>query len=356
MKSQVVDTRYPQLEITGSPLEMGRQLGEAARSEIRGFAEISLERVNRIANVGRSEAMECCRQTIPLVEAYDPTYMEEIRGMAEGSGVPLFDLILLQIRNQFPASDASDSGCTAFSMAPSPPDGRGAILAQNWDNDPELDPFTLVLIRRPEGKPSHLNITQAGLIGYIGFNDRGIGLCLNTLPAPSRALGVPHYFTVRGILESSSLEEAVRTVSRASRAIPANILLTTPEGPADLEVTIDEVHLLRDEGRGFLVHTNHCLHPSLEPLNQQFPELIQSRPRQARAEALVLKSGSRETAEQILADHKGHPRSICRHPNDDPVHGFWTTVFSVLMEPEKGLMWVSRGNPCSCPFECYQLG
>ena len=68
------------------------------------------------------------------------------------------------------------------------------------------------------------------------------------------------------------------------------------------------------------------------------------------------KRARRETAEQILADHKGHPRSICRHPNDDPVHGFWTTVFSVLMEPEKGLMWVSRGNPCSCPFECYQLG
>ncbi len=84
--------------------------------------------------------------------------------------------------------------------------------------------------------------------------------------------------------------------------------------------------------------------------------MIQSRPRQARAEALLSRSRCREAAEQILADHEGHPRSICRHSNDDPVHGFWEKVFSVLMEPEKGLMWVSRGNPCSRHFEYYQLG
>ena len=40
------------------------------------------------------------------------------------------------------------------------------------------------------------------------------------------------YFTVRGIYESSSLEAAVAAVRRAERAIPANIILTTPQGPA----------------------------------------------------------------------------------------------------------------------------
>jgi hypothetical protein len=64
-------------------------------------------------------------------------------------------------------------------------------------------------------------VTQAGLIAYIGFNDAGIGLCLNSLPAPSRPLGVPHYFTVREMFEASSLADVVHAVERAERAIPA---------------------------------------------------------------------------------------------------------------------------------------
>ena len=347
-----MQTRYRELEVAGTAREMGRQLGEAACREIRGFVEIAREQVSRIVAVTRTEAMDRCQQTQPFITTYNSAYMEEIRGMAEGSEVAVLDLILLQIRNQF---SASDSACTAFSLAPELTAGKGSIVAQNWDNDPDLDPFTLVLIRRPVGKPAHLSVTQAGLIGYIGFNDRGIGVCLNTLPAPSRAFGVPHYFTVRAILESSGLEEAVQAVSRARRAIPANILLATPQGPADMEVTIDNVHVLQDEGRGFLVHTNHCLHPELEHINQKFPELIQSRPRKARAEELLRRAQAPDSLEQILADHQDHPRSICRHTNDDPAHGFWKTVFSVIIEPDRGLLRLSRGNPCCHPFETYRL-
>ena len=64
----------------------------------------------------------------------------------------------------------------------------------------------------------------------------------------------------------------MRAVRRAQRAIPANIILATPQGPADLEVTTDHVHILRDEQ--LVVHTNHCLHPELIAINQDFPELI----------------------------------------------------------------------------------
>ena len=33
-----------------------------------------------------------------------------------------------------------------------------------------------------------------------------------------------------------------------------------------------------------------------------------------------------------LSDHFGAPMAICRHPNEDPETGFWTTVFSVIIE------------------------
>ncbi len=347
-------TRYREISVEGAPREMGRQIGEAAREEIKGFCQIALDRVNLTMAVSRERALRTANACFRYIREYSPHMLTEIEGMAEASGVSLHELILLQIRNQL----RPDAGCTAVSIAADRSAVGRIMVAQNWDNDPELDPFTVILTRRPAGKPALLNITQAGLIAYIGLNEAGIGVCMNTLPAPSRELGVPHYFTVRGIYEASSLQGAVHAVRRAHRAIPANLLLATPQGPADLEITVNDVHVLRDNGRGAVVHTNHCLHPDLSPINDQFPELIQSVPRKARIETLLSISErpyALQALKTALADHENYPRSICRHPNDDRGTGFWATVFSVIIDPEAGMMHVSRGNPCCCRYETYRL-
>ncbi len=349
-------TRYREIDVSGAPTQLGEQIGEAARDEIRGFAEIALKRVQRTVNVSRERALSIARQCIPFVEAYDSDMLDELRGVSAASGVSLEDLMLLQVRNQLTERPAE--GCTAFSVASDGAESGFGTVAQNWDADPALDPFTVVLTRRPIGKPALMTITQAGLISYMGMNNAGIGTCVNTLPAPSRDVGVPHYFTLRGIYEATSLDKAVHAVSRAERAIPANIMMITPQGPADLEVTIDNVHVLRPNDRCVLVHTNHCVHPDLFAINDDFPELIESHPRLARIGNLIANGQPRINIEQMktaLSDHTGHPKSICRHENDHPTNGFWATVFSVIIEPAAGRMHVSRGNPCQSPFEIYEL-
>jgi isopenicillin-N N-acyltransferase like protein len=347
--------RYPEFVVSGSPREMGRQFGEVARELIRGFAAAALDRVNLTMRVSRSQAEATAVKSLSYAEKYSPSACEEIRGMAEGSGVSITDLMVLQTRNQWRAEP--EAGCTSLSLAGNSATRHGPLLAQNWDNDPGLDPFTVVLTRKPIGKPALMNITQAGLIAYIGFNDAGVGVCLNTLPAPSRTVGVPHYFTVRGIFEARTLEEAVTAVRRAERAIPANIMLTTPEGPADLEVTIDDVYVLRDTGDGRVTHTNHCRHPALATLKDSYPELIQSQPRQERIDRLLRErhSSPRVTVEAALRNHDDFPRSICRHPNEDAGTGHWQTVFSVIIEPQALQMHISRGTPCTQPYETYEL-
>ena len=348
-----MSTRYREVAVGGPPRELGRQLGEAAREEVRGFAAIALERVNKTVKISRADALDICRKSEAYVAAYAPDMLEELRGISDSSGVAFEELMLLQIRNQL--RPAADAGCTSFAVAPQRNAEGHAIVGQNWDNDPALDPFTIVLTRRPENKPALMNITQAGLIAYIGLNDAGIGLCMNPLPAPSRPLGVPHYFTVREMYEKTSLDDAIQAVRRAARAIPANIILATPQGPADLEVTVGDVHVLRDDE--LVVHTNHCLHPDLVPINQDFPDLIESTPRKARIEKLLgsEQSLSVEQLQAALSDHDNHPYSICRHQNDDPETGFWVSVFSVVVEADQGRMHISRGNPCATPYETYSL-
>lgn len=346
-------TRYREIEVSGTPRELGRQIGEAARDEVRGFAEIALERVNKTIKISHDKALDTCRQSEAYVAAYAPDMLDELRGISDSSGVAFEDLMLLQVRNQLRPEE--DAGCTSFAIAPQNSTENHSIVGQNWDNDPALDPFTVVLTRRPKGKPALMNITQAGLIAYIGLNDQGIGVCMNTLPAPSKPLGVPHYFTVREIYEQSSLDDAIQAVRRAQRAIPANIILATPQGPADLEVTTDNVHILRDDQ--LVVHTNHCLHPDLVAINADFPDLIESTPRKARIEKLLgpAHSLSVEDMQEALRDHDNHPHSICRHANDHPETGYWVSVFSVLIEADQGKMHVSRGNPCETPYETYTL-
>lgn len=347
--------RYREIEVAGLPRQMGRQIGEAAKEEIRQFCEIALRCVNKTVRVSRASAAEVVTASLSCAEQYSPDMVEETRGMAEGAGVSVADIMLLQVRNQLQPD--ADLGCTSLSLARVGP-RRQRIVAQNWDNDPELQELTVVLTRRPTGKPALMNITQAGLIAYIGLNEAGIGLCLNTLPAPSRRVGVPHYFTVRGIYEATSLDSAPEAMRRANRAIPANIMMTTPQGPADLEVTLDDVHVLRDGGTGKLTHTNHCRHPELVAINDRHAELIQSHQRQRRVDQLLSEVAGEPGLEQIkkvLRDHDAHPRSICRHTNDDPQTGFWETIFSVIIEPEARRMHVSRGTPCAHAYEEYVM-
>lgn len=350
----MASNRYPEICVVGSPRVMGRQIGDAARELIRGFCAVAMDRVNQTVRIERAAALDVAAKSIPLAETYAPDMVEELRGTAEAAGVSLDELMLLQVRNQLRATDA---GCTSFSVAP--PRSVQRLVGQNWDNDPALDEFTIVLTRQPIGKPASTTLTQAGLIGYIGFNDAGIGMCLNSLPAPSRQFGVPHYFMVREILESRSLNDAIHAVTRAERAIPANIMLSTPQCPADLEVTIDAVHVLTDPQAGIVTHTNHCKHPELVAINPQFKELIQSHDRQCRIDELLTHpKGNHLTLADVqaaLRNHVDHPRSICRHPNEDVPFGFWQTVFSVIIAPETREMFVTRGTPCDRDFERYVM-
>lgn len=350
-KRDATPKRYREVSVTGKPRALGRQIGEEAREEVRGFCEVAIERVNQTVRISRQRATQIAQQSLVFAEDYRPDLVDELRGTAEAAGVDLNDLMLLQVRNQL--TSEPDAGCTSLSVRTI---AGSTLVAQTWDADPELDRFTIVLTRRPEGRSATMTCTQAGLISYMGFSETGIGACVNSLPAPSRPIGVPHYFTLRELYEATSLKQAVHAVERAHRAIPANIMLATSDGPADLEVTIDAVHVLRPDGQAWLGHTNHCVHTELCNINEQFPELIQSHARKRRLEQLIT-SGvcDIEHVKRILCDHQDYPRSICRHPNDDSGHGFWCTVFALVIEPTERRMHVSRGTPCCHEFEVYQM-
>ena len=355
MSSSSKPTRYPEFTVAGSPREMGRQIGEQAGDLVSRFCEIALEIANRMASVSTDLAERVSSQSMVYARKYAPHLMEEFEGIAESSGVSLMDLMLAQVRNQF--SDEQDAACTSVSASPSFTKTGHHLLAQTWDADPALDEVTIVLTRKPDGLPPYISVGQAGLIGYMGLNGAGIGCCVNTLPAPSRGIGVPHYFSLRRIFEECDLQAAVSVLEDAYRAIPVNIMLTTEQGPANIEATPEQVCVLKDPQ--YLVHTNHCLHEELTRFNDDYDELCQSYSRLPRMHSLIEQQEGLLTVSslaEMFQDHDNFPGSICRHPNpDDSKHGFIETVFAIIVDAESQAMYVSRGTPCSAPFERYSL-
>ena len=78
---------FPLIDLSGSPRERGRTHGKAAgdrlRRGIRMYSESLLKSgVDWPELARRAEAM------VPAIEKFDPTYVEEMRGIAEGSGEP----------------------------------------------------------------------------------------------------------------------------------------------------------------------------------------------------------------------------------------------------------------------------
>ncbi len=356
------NVRFPELSVVGSPVEMGRQIGEHFRSQIVDLSKLVLERFNKGAQqqVSWDRAEEVARRSFDRVAEFFPDSLKELQGTADASGVSVKRLMVLNARNML---GEQPEGCTSIMVSAESSGSGNGFAGQNWDNDPAMAPLSAVITRKGQGKAAFTSWMQPGLVAYIGFSSSGIGICMNALNGPSDPTGLPWYFFVRAILEANSTAEAVDAVKSAPRALTANAAMITNEGPLNLEILPSSVESIKAESDGVLVHTNHCVHPAFVSNNDDFADKIygQSFQRRDRGRELLdarLNQGkvSIDDAKRLLSDHDGFPTSICRHPNDEPSTGWQRSVISIILEPSDNRMHVTNGNPCENKYETYNAG
>src|SRR5262249_55645259 len=147
-------------------------------------------------------------------------------------------------------------------------------------------------------------------------------------------------------------------VRRLLREVPVcsngNYVLCDGNGAiADIELTTAGPIELTDDGGGVIAHSNHYLcgaHACAENFSRS---LADSFPRLERMRQMLDAHRGRVSVHDlkgILSDHAGHPVSICRHPHDGPddpvLPARGRTVASLIAEPDRGRLYVARGNPC----------
>ena len=347
----------PLYSLKGSPREIGRQHGASCPERVHKNIDLYFRVFKHYANLDRSRAIRLARSFIPVIEAFDQDLLEEMKGIAEGAGADFDEILSINVRTElmYPDQLAGKGECTALAALPEATASGDMLLGQNWDWKPQLLETTILLRLEQEKKPTVLTMTEAGIVGKIGFNSEGLGACLNILKSPLAEVGIPIHILMRGILNSERFGDAIGKIVSANRGSANNTLIAHRDGVViDFEMAPKELDFLYP-GNGVLVHTNNFVSPRLRPLDQSLSQFPDTLLRYGRAQQMIQQRAGRITVadfKEVLGDHCNHPDSICRHPDPrDPELERVQTVASVIMNLTRGEMHLTQGPPCCHPYQ-----
>lgn len=358
----------PLLQLDGGPYDQGRRHGAALRGPIAHNLAVYFRRFAEEAGLPRAEVLARAACYARAIEAGNPAYFAGMRGIAEGGGFDLGEIVALNVRYEIlyyqfgVLATGGVDGCTAFAVLPAASADGHLLLGENWDWIPDVR-GAVVRTVEPDGLAT-LSFTEAGIFGgKIGLNAAGLGLAINGLTTAAddwSRLGTPFHVRCYEILRSRDLDAATAGLAGAGRAYSANFLIAqAPDRAIDIEAAPDGACRLRPEG-GWLVHTNHFLDPDalgvVEPPIEDNPHSYR---RLERLQALLAGAGPLTVGalQGFLRDHEGWPYSICHHP--DPAERpeeRYATVASVVMDLHDRTLQVSDGPPCENGYQRFSLG
>jgi isopenicillin-N N-acyltransferase like protein len=357
--------RMALIEIAGPPRERGRQYGEQARAQIERSIAWYGEQFTATAALSWDVVLANARRWEPLVESFLPDALEEMQGIAEGSGFRYEEILALNGRGELssgnPFAEDVNEGCSSYSILPEAAGDGHAYCGQNWDwRSAILDTVVMLRIEQP-GRPTIVMQVEAGQVGRQGANSAGIGLNANGLSARwGQRLGMPQPYIRRKILDSWDMNEALEAIFTSRQSLCTNLLLSHRDGFAiDVETTPGR-HGWGYPDRGVLVHTNHFRYFVPKQIEETYryasPDSLYRADRIERVLARVGETRGSEAMRALireaLSDHFGFPDAVCSHPNPkDPWYDQNETVASSIVDLTAGEYWIAFGNPCVNEYE-----
>ncbi len=346
------------IEISGPPRERGRSYGMQARDLIGQAAAYYLRLLTAGGGSG-ADLLHGVLPWLPEIERASPDLAEELRGIAEGSGRPLAEIIMLNARSELlrasSAAGRDADGCTVFGLLQH--GGRDApfYVGGNWDwREATRDHWLLLRILQPP-KPAVSTVVEAGQLARFGVNSAGIALFVNGLNGfrPGE-ISVPQLVVRRQVLDSADFSGALAAAIDTRRCLASSLLLAHRDGlMLDIELAPGRCAWLEPDD-GLLVHGNHYEAFSWAADGAEFrpwglDSLYRTQRLRGRLRALMRapESPGPDSLSDCLADHAGLPDSVCRHPNpQDPPSARWTTLASSIVDLHSGTWWLAPGRPC----------
>jgi hypothetical protein len=316
---------YKVLHLKGTPYEMGYQQGALLKDDIREqvhflFEVKAKELKVEVGGVNLLNPKRAIGGIAATQKKHVPErFYEELRGLSDGSGVPLQDAI---VANFIPEL----FHCSGFALSGSATKGgtlyHGRVL--DYGCDWRLQEHAVLTVAEPEGKIPFVNVTYAGFIGSVtGMNARKISVGEMGGRGLGHWEGVPMAFLVRMALEeANTLDEAVAVFRDHPRTCEYYYVVAdgkTGEG-VGMEASWDTFGVVR--------------------MGESHPRLPQ-----AVKDAVLLSAGDRyeELARRVKAGHGAFDAQSARHLMDRPV-AMKSNLHSVLFETTTSRFWVANAS------------
>lgn len=272
-----------------------------------------------------------------------PCYHAELQGIADGSKTDVLDIVAINVRTEIAFGLFSD-GCTSLFWET--PDN--IFLGQNWDWMEEQKPNIIILTIAQDPFPIIKMVTEAGILGKIGFNSAGVGVCLNAIRTTGLDVTrMPVHLGLRTVLESTSAKEAVEKLEEAGMAASAHMLIGDASGNAiGLEFTKSTFAKLGKNDLGVIVHSNHMLveHEGLRKKSWIADSLVRFERMTALTQNFDGKAPSWVYFSALFEDESGYPGAICRAQEGISTSA---TLFNIVMDLKSKKAVVKIGRPTS---------
>ncbi|TAG49043.1 MAG: hypothetical protein EAZ30_04770 [Betaproteobacteria bacterium] len=375
---------FPILDLTGNAFQRGYAHGTLSRHQVARsvrcyaalFASCGIDWTTAQRRAGRfRDIIAGCGDLI-----------EEIEGIADGSGFHINEILALNCRTEilpptFLAADAAGSvdakqrnaalglfdigECTSFAIDSTRCADGHTRVAQNWDwLGYQRQNVVILRVTHDDGSawPDYITLTEAGILAKIGVNEYGLGIGLNILRANNdrEQMGIPVHIFQRLALDCADVN-AVATLAKSLKfSASSNAILGDAGGHvASLEYSPSGVALIASD-QGVVAHTNHFCDLGLATQQAPLAAMLTTEPRLARANAHIQGWPDKVTTinmttllrDESSSDESGKFGAICRSPDPAlPPELQVESVFGVIINCSTREMLVAPGLPSNSEFQ-----
>jgi isopenicillin-N N-acyltransferase-like protein len=338
-----MDRYFPVIKIQGAAEDRGWQQGTLLK-----------ERIHRTVEFYRNQFLQPEEQILRIAsqfrkstEAFRKDLYLEMEALARAAQVDPVWIYAVNGRTEL--LNLNPMECTSLAFR------KQGLIGQNWDWDGKMEELAVILDIENEDGHRIMTMTEPGMIGKIGMNRCGLGVCLNFMTIENyQAYGVPLHMLLRTILDSESLNQALSLIKSHLTGKIGNILISDRNGEiVDIELAGDEFFSIPVED--LFAHTNHFL-TKVDYDLLLFPHTV-GRYNRTKELLSMLDNPSIESMKDILKDHGNEKYPICRkrfsHPwlTDDTS----ITVTTIIMDLKNLQFHITRGNPFDNPFSVFSL-
>jgi isopenicillin-N N-acyltransferase-like protein len=338
------------------PYERGREFGAAHAAAVATTVTAYRRLFGAGVDLDRLGALALSR-----VDAWAPDLAAEITGIAHGAGLPVAHVAAVNARTELLAVADVPAGLQGPADVPAHPDECSAVVdlgrttgapvaAQNWDWYVDLaDNWLEWTIPFPDGRRV-TTMTEYGLVGKIGVNDRGVGVLFTMLrhDDDGRDVGVPVHVVARRVLDDArDAEHAVALCASARVSASTALTIVSPTGAVCVELWPGGPGRVDPDEAGQLLHTNHFRAAPAQAGDQAVARGSETHTRyEVIRRHLAGRAGALTPADVdgALGDHDA---GVCAHPDPaTPARQRYATLATVRVDVVAATLDVRAGPPC----------